>query len=258
MLIRHQIRTIFSSKIPGSKKLVLLYKATIIKNSSFIMSLALISSYLQIISSSGKSHFLFSCFCQSLFGTFLFLPTFLPYFFPSLTHLILWVNCIISWAVRITIMLLSLRYRSLLFFFVDGSKTFGLSIVWKKRKGFFFRIGEEINAKKRSLILNVIWERIVNELEWIHFTNPPLASLLSHCFILSLCLFSSSLWVFLFLLIITSFFVDTIKHWVVSTVKQTEQVMKQYFKYGMMKWKRIELYEKRKERVSRKQWEKEI
>ena len=83
MLIRHQIRTIFSSKIPGSKKLVLLYKATIIKKSSFIMSLALISSYLQIISSSGKSHFLFSCFCQPLFGTFLFLPTLLPYFFDS-------------------------------------------------------------------------------------------------------------------------------------------------------------------------------
>lgn len=138
MLIRHQIRTIFSSKIPGSKKLVLLYKATIIKNSSFIMSLALISSYLQIISSSGKSHFLFSCFCQSLFGTFLFLPTFLPYFFPSLTHLILWVNCIISWAVRITIMLLSLRYRSLLtFLFCWWLKDFRSLYSMKEEERFF-------------------------------------------------------------------------------------------------------------------------
>lgn len=113
MLIRHQIRTIFPSKIPRSKKLVLLYKATIIKKSSFIMSLALISSYLQIISSSGKSHLLFSCFCQRLFGTFLF---FLPFFHTSFLLWLIWSfeNRIISWTARITIMLLSLRYRSLL------------------------------------------------------------------------------------------------------------------------------------------------
>lgn len=138
MLIRHQIRTIFSSKISRSKKLVLLYKATIIKKSSFIMSLALISSYLQIISSSGKPHFLFSCFYHSLFGKFLFLPTFLLYFFPSLTHLILWVNCIISWTVRITIMLSSLRYRSFLtFLFCWWLKDF-LPLYCIKEEEWFF------------------------------------------------------------------------------------------------------------------------